>query len=99
MRNLSFIVIFFGLLSCSNKTNVKRDMKLSKCDTVSAKEVCKKYLEKKKLLTFDPKINISDSLNLYIIEIYPESQQIKGGGGKFIVSKIECTILDVELYQ
>jgi hypothetical protein len=72
---------------------------IEKCNLQNAKALCIKYLEKQNLMTFNPELNVTDSLNVYLIEVNPKSKLVKGGGGKFKVSKKDCKIIDVELYQ
>ncbi len=99
MDKAILIVLLSSLLSCSSKSMLKSGGNSIKCDLQMAKDVSLQYLENHKLLTFDPEIKVKDSSNVFLIEIFPASKFIIGGGGKFAVLKDKCEIVDIVLYQ
>lgn len=97
--NLLFLAFLVVILSCSRKGIVDHKKSTEVCTEDRANEICIEFLEKHRLLGFEPNFLLLDTLLTYKIQVLDKGENTLGGGGEFEISRQTCKILNVQLYQ
>ena len=92
---LSIVLISY---CCSTKIQ-RSNMNYELCSKTNAVKKAEEYLKQNKLYEKDYVSEVRDSLDNFIVTISPASINRLGGGGKFIISKDKCEIVEAELFQ
>lgn len=95
MKILLLILLTIELGSCDNEN---RDIMV--CNEHNAKKITTAIIEVKGDLKANELTSTieEDSLH-YTIEYLPKDTMMRGGGGKFKVSKSNCEVIESEFYQ
>lgn len=79
---------------------MKQNAGITNCSQKKAKEITREVIEKKGGLKINElQVDLQEDSVYYIIEYLPKDTMLLGGGGKFKVSKSECKIIEIDLYQ
>lgn len=98
MKIFCFLFILIGSYCCSHKIQ-QSNVNYEPCNELNAIKKAKDYLKQKKLYNKGYVSEVKDLVDSFVVIIIPESANKLGGGGKFVISKDRCEIIDSELYQ